>query len=162
MEGKIFSAIEPSLSQMGFEIVRVKIMRGRGEVLQIMLDRVDGTPITISDCEKASWQVSATMDVEDPMEEKYRLEISSAGLDRPLTRDKDFHNNIGKMIKLVAYQAIEGRKRFTGVIEAVNEGILLLQVTGYEKLVEINLQNIQEAAINSAPPKDKKLNSKKG
>lgn len=159
-EGKVLAAIEPSLSEMGFEVVRVKIMRGRGDVLQIMIDRADGAAITITDCEKASWQISAIMDVEDPIEDKYVLEVSSAGMDRPLTRVKDFCNNIGESIKLVSYHAINGRKRFAGVMIYADEHCLHLKVVEHDLPVQIELQNIQEASVIAAFPEGIKLNRK--
>ena len=147
VEGKVFAAIEPSLLQMGYEIVRIKVMRGRGDVLQIMLDRADGEPLTISDCEKATWQISAIMDVEDPMEERYSLEVGSAGLDRPLTREKDFLNHVGASIKLSVYHAISGRKRFTGRLMKFEDQKISLHVDGQDDVTLIDWHNVQDAFL---------------
>ena len=161
LEGKIFEMIEPSLQEMGYEVVRVKIMRGRGKVLQIMLDRMDGAPIAVEDCGKSSRQISSIMEIDDPIEDDYILEISSPGLERPLTREKDFLNSVGKQIKLLAYQAIEGRRRFSGVVEAFTDQTIHLKVSDANIVAEIKVQNVQEANLLEMEPSSKKVNKPK-
>lgn len=160
VEGKILSFIEPSLLSMGFEIVRVKIMHGRSDTLQIMIDRVDGQSISIDDCELVSRHVSIIMDVEDPIEEEYRLEVSSPGLERPLTREKDFINNVGKDVKLVTYTPINSRKRFSGKISSIDNTTLNLEVEGMVDYAYIELRNISECHITLPKIEDKKSKTK--
>lgn len=160
VEGKILSFIEPSLLSMGYEIVRVKIMHGRSDTLQIMIDRLDGQNISIDDCEIVSRHVSTIMDVEDPIEEEYRLEISSPGLDRPLTREKDFTNNVGNNVKLVTYTPINGRKRFSGKISSIDDTTLTLEVEGMMEHPSIELRNISECHLTLPKTEDKKSKTK--
>lgn len=146
-EGRILNAIQGSLLKMGFEVARVKIMKGRSETLQVMIERIDGKPITVGDCEYASRQISAVMDVEDPIDDKYRLEVSSVGLDRPLTREKDFYDNIGQAVKIIVYNGINGRRKFKGQMTNVEDKKVLVKVD--EEVFAISFENIQEANLVS-------------
>ena len=111
---RIVTIIEPSLAAMGFEVVRVLLRSGESLALQIMIDRADGDEITIDDCAAASRAVSALLDVEDPITDAYELEVSSPGIDRPLTRPKDFERFAGLEARIELRQAVDGRKRFRG------------------------------------------------
>ena len=110
---------ERVLGSMGFRLVRVKIMSGQGTSVQIMAERPDGT-LTIDDCEEIHDALSPVIDVEDPIKQAYRLEISSPGIDRPLVRASDFRRALGKEAKIeLAHAHASGRKRFRGLIRAV-------------------------------------------
>jgi ribosome maturation factor RimP len=110
---------ERVLSSMGFRLVRVKIMSGQGTSVQIMAERPDGT-LTIDDCEEIHDALSPVLDVEDPIKQAYRLEISSPGIDRPLVRASDFRRALGKEARIeLAHAHSSGRKRFRGLIRAV-------------------------------------------
>ena len=112
---QIEELIAPSLEAMGYEVVRVLIMGGADSpVLQIMAERGADGGMSIDDCAKVSRAVSAILDVEDPIAGAYTLEVSSAGLDRPLTRLKDFERFAGFEAKVEMEIPVEGRKRFTG------------------------------------------------
>jgi ribosome maturation factor RimP len=111
---RIVSVIEPSLVDLGYEVVRVLYRTSGRPVLQIMIDRTDGAEITIDDCTLASRTVSALLDVADPIAEAYELEMSSPGIDRPLTREKDFASFAGFEAKVELKQAVDGRRRFRG------------------------------------------------
>jgi ribosome maturation factor RimP len=118
LTNQLSALITPSLTAMGYELVRVRYQGGPGRAtLQIMLDRQDETPLTLTDCEQVSHHLSALLDVEDPIEGAYNLEVSSAGLDRPLTRLKDFVRWRGFMAKLETIHPIGGRRRFKGLLE---------------------------------------------
>lgn len=111
---RIVTIIEPSLVAMGFDLVRVALHGSDRPALQIMIDRVDGEEITIDDCATASRAISALLDVEDPIDDAYELEVSSPGIDRPLTRPKDFERFAGLEARIELKQAVDGRKRFRG------------------------------------------------
>jgi ribosome maturation factor RimP len=116
---RIAGLSERVLNSMGFRLVRVKILSGQGTTVQIMAERPDGT-LTIDDCEEIHDALSPVIDVEDPIKQAYRLEISSPGIDRPLVRASDFRRAIGKEAKVeLAYAHASGRKRFRGPIRAV-------------------------------------------
>lgn len=109
----------PVLAQLGFRLVRVKLMQQNGQVLQIMAERPDGL-MTIDDCETASQALSPELDVADLIANEYRLEVSSPGVDRPLVRVSDFARAIGHEAKIELTHPLDsGRKRFRGVIKGV-------------------------------------------
>jgi ribosome maturation factor RimP len=110
---------EPVLRDFGLRLVRVKISAGPGATVQIMADRPDGT-ITIEDCERASEGLSPVLDVEDLFAQAYRLEVSSPGIDRPLVRESDFRRAIGHEARIEMAVPVNGRKRFRGLLEAVD------------------------------------------
>jgi ribosome maturation factor RimP len=106
--------IAPSLEAMGYALVRVRLSGGGRPTLQIMAERIDGREMTVDDCADISRAVSALLDVEDPIAGAYVLEVSSPGLDRPLTRPEDFSRFAGHEAKLELADAVDGRKRFRG------------------------------------------------
>jgi ribosome maturation factor RimP len=112
---KIESMIGPSLAAMGYSIVRVAFTGGRTRpTLQIMAERNDNAGMTVEDCETISHTVSALLDVADPIDSAYQLEISSPGIDRPLTRRADYERFAGFEAKIDMLRPIEGRRRFRG------------------------------------------------
>ncbi|HYF86287.1 ribosome maturation factor RimP [Azospirillum sp.] len=122
--GRIEQIITPSVEAMGYEVVRVQISGGQRSILQIMAERADGAPMTVEDCADISRSVSALLDVEDPIREAYTLEVSSPGIDRPLTRLKDFERFAGFEARLESRMAIDGRKRFKGMLKGVEDGLV--------------------------------------
>jgi ribosome maturation factor RimP len=116
---KIESMIGPSLSAMGYSIVRVAFTGGRRPTLQIMAERVDNVMMTVDDCATISHTVSALLDVADPIDSAYQLEISSPGIDRPLTRRADYERFAGFEAKIDMLRPIEGRRRFRGTLMGV-------------------------------------------
>src|ERR1700734_4023990 len=112
----------PVLRDLGYRLVRVKISSGASPTIQIMAERPDGT-ISIEDCENISVALSPAFDVEEPMAQAYRLEISSPGIDRPLVRESDFARAIGHEARVEMAVVIDGRKRFRGRITAVAPGL---------------------------------------
>jgi ribosome maturation factor RimP len=101
------------LQQLGFRLVRVRISGAEGCTVQIMAERPDGS-MTVEDCEEVSRALSPVLDVADPIERAYRLEISSPGIDRPLVRKSDFDRYAGHLVKIETEVPIDGRKRFRG------------------------------------------------
>jgi ribosome maturation factor RimP len=112
--GKIESMIGPSLEAMGYSIVRVAFTGGRRPTLQIMAERNDNAAMTVDDCATISHTVSALLDVADPIASSYMLEISSPGIDRPLTRRTDYERFAGFEAKIEMQRPVEGRRRFRG------------------------------------------------
>jgi ribosome maturation factor RimP len=110
---------EPVLADLGYRLVRVRISGLGGCTVQIMAERPDGT-MPIDDCEAASRALSPALDVADPLDRSYRLEISSPGIDRPLVRRSDFERHIGQEVKIEMGVAVGGRRRFRGRLAAVD------------------------------------------
>ncbi|MGI9352813.1 MAG: ribosome maturation factor RimP [Rhizobiaceae bacterium] len=119
LEAKIASIIEPEIEDLGYRLVRVKISGVNGTTLQIMAERPDGT-MNVAGCEDISRAISPILDVEDPIDRAYHLEISSPGIDRPLVRKSDFNTWTGHVAKLETRQLINGRKRYKGIILGVD------------------------------------------
>lgn len=113
--GRIAAIIEPSATAMGFALVRIMFTDGPNAVLQIMVDRLDGEELTVDHCAELSRTVSALLDVADPISQAYALEVSSPGLDRPLTRAEDFERFAGYVAKIeMRRPRPDGRRRFRG------------------------------------------------
>ena len=113
LAARVAAIAEPVIENLGFRLVRVRVASTDGCTLQIMAEREDGT-LSIEDCEAVSRALSPVLDVADPIEQAYRLEISSPGLDRPLVRRSDFERHTGHTIKVEMAIAVEGRRRFRG------------------------------------------------
>lgn len=127
IDRRLAEIIQPVIEDMGYELVRVRLQGGKTSLLQIMADRPEGG-INVDDCAEISTMVSATLDVEDPIEEAYTLEVSSPGIDRPLTRLKDFATFEGYESRLETTQPIDGRKRFKGVLAGVEGDEVLINI----------------------------------
>ncbi len=125
--GQVAGLIEPALGDLGFRLVRVRIMGRDEQTLQIMAERADGT-MTIADCELVSRQISPLLDAHDPIAAAYNLEVSSPGIDRPLVRPSDFEVWAGHEAKVELAELLDGRRRFRGTIEGFENGELRLEV----------------------------------
>jgi ribosome maturation factor RimP len=112
---RVASIVEPVLDGIGYRLVRIKISGLEGCTVQIMAERPDGT-MTIEDCETVSRTLSPVLDVADPIERAYRLEVSSPGIDRPLVRRSDFERYAGNRVRVEMAVAMEGRRRFRGLL----------------------------------------------
>lgn len=120
LEARIAAIVEPVANDLGYALVRVKVMPENGCTLQIMAEDANAR-FTIADCETLSKDLSPVLDVEDPIDREYRLEVSSPGIDRPLVRKRDFETYLGHEAKIELADMIEGRKRFRGTIAAVDD-----------------------------------------
>ncbi|MEO3414650.1 ribosome maturation factor RimP [Roseovarius sp. CAU 1744] len=127
IDRRMAEIITPVIEDMGFELVRVRLMGGKTHTLQIMAEKPEGG-IEVDDCAQISTAISATLDVEDPITDAYTLEVSSPGIDRPLTRLKDFEAFEGYEAKLETSELIDGRKRFKGVLAGVEGSEVLINV----------------------------------
>lgn len=127
MDRRIADIIAPTVESMGYALVRVRLMAGKTATLQIMAERPDGT-MEVDDCAALSRQLSAILDVEDPIAGEYSLEVSSPGIDRPLTRPQDFERWAGWTVRLETDDLIDGRKRFKGELRGVEDGEILVEI----------------------------------
>ena len=167
VEARVAAIIAPVLRPLGYRIVRVRLSGLNGLTLQIMAERADGT-MTIVDCEEVSRIVSPILDVEDIIERKYHLEISSPGIDRPLVRKSDFLRWQGHIAKIETNIMIDGRRKFRGTISDVGEDGFILKTDkaayGEALAVHILFSNVSDAhlvltddLIRDALAKDKAL-----
>jgi ribosome maturation factor RimP len=150
LAARVAAVAEPVLLGMAFRLVRIKISGEAGCTVQIMAERPDGS-LTIDDCEAISKALSPVMDIADPIERAYRLEISSPGIDRPLVRRSDFERAAGHVAKIEMRIAHAGRKRFRGTIRGVEgDGVRLERddVRDDEEAgVVLTLEDIGEARL---------------
>lgn len=126
LSARVAAVAEPVIEAMGYRLVRVRISGTDGCTVQVMAERADGT-LTIEDCEEISRALSPVLDVADPVDRAYRLEISSPGLDRPLVRRSDFERHAGHLAKIEMNVPVDGRKRFRGILQGVDGDTALLQ-----------------------------------
>jgi ribosome maturation factor RimP len=139
MDRRLADIIIPVIEGLGFELVRIRLMGGQTRTLQIMADRPDGG-IEVDECGEISTAVSAVLDVEDPIEENYILEVSSPGIDRPLTRLKDFEMWKGWEARLETTELIDGRRRFKGMLAGVEGDEVLIEIEEGKETLTIGLQ----------------------
>jgi len=139
--------IEPEVASLGYELVRVAMIGGSSDpTLQVMAERPDTRQLDLSDCEAISRRLSEWLDANDPIEGSYRLEVSSPGIDRPLTRLKDFSDWKGYDARLTLAEPHEGRKQFTGVLRGL-EGDLVLIRTKNDESHALSFSEISSAKL---------------
>jgi ribosome maturation factor RimP len=119
LEARIARIVEPVANDLGYSLVRVKLTQEHGLTLQVMAEDAEGR-FTIADCERLSKELSPVLDVEDPIDREYSLEVSSPGIDRPLVRARDFERHVGDEVKIELADMLEGRRRFRGEIVAAD------------------------------------------
>lgn len=130
---KLLNLIEPVVSGLGYELVGVEhLPQGHHSLLRIYIDNPEGG-VTVSDCEKVSRQVSTVFDVEDPISGRYSLEVSSPGLDRPLFQLADFERFAGREIKVQLAVPVDGRRKMSGKLVGVADGLITLEFEGETK-----------------------------
>jgi ribosome maturation factor RimP len=139
MDRRLADIVQPVIEGLGFELVRIRLMGGATRILQIMADKPEGG-IEVDHCGDISTAVSAVLDVEDPIEENYVLEVSSPGIDRPLTRLKDFEMWKGWEARIETTELIDGRRRFKGTLGGVEGDEVLIEIEDGKDTVTIGLQ----------------------
>ena len=127
--------IEPVVEGLGYEVVRVMTTGSVNITLQVMIERIDRKEITVEDCAKVSRGLSEMLDEKDPIAENYQLEVSSPGIDRPLTKLENFERFEGFEAKVESAVEIEGRKRFKGILKGVKGSNVMVDVDGVEYVI---------------------------
>ncbi len=138
MDRRMAEIVTPSIEALGFEVVRIRVMGGKTNTLQVMAERPDGG-IDVDECAQISNAISVLLDVEDPLEDAYALEVSSPGIDRPLTRLKDFETFEGYEAKIETTEMIGGQRRFKGVLAGVEDGEVLINLDDAHETVTVGL-----------------------
>ncbi len=123
LETRILAMIEPTAQGLGLDIVRIRVTGSRRPVLQIMAEKPDGT-VDVEDCAKLSRRISPILETEDPISGEYALEVSSPGIDRPLTRAGDFGKWAGHEVRIEVAYPVDGRRRFHGFIDGEQDGVV--------------------------------------
>lgn len=147
LETRLTDLIEPEARALGFDLVRVKLFGAAGDrTLQVMAERPDTRQLTIDDCAALSRRISDVMDEKDPIDEAYRLEVSSPGIDRPLTRLKDFDDWKSHEARIVLVEPIEGRKQLTGDLNGLEGDRIAIIVRGHG-LMTVGLDQVASAKL---------------
>jgi ribosome maturation factor RimP len=139
IDRRLAEIVSPVIEGLGFELVRIRLMGGKTRTLQIMAERPDGG-IDVDDCAAISTAVSAVLDVEDPVEDNYILEVSSPGIDRPLTRLKDFDMWQDYEARIETTELIDGRRRFKGRLAGTEGDEVLIEIEEAGEMVTIGLK----------------------
>jgi ribosome maturation factor RimP len=153
----ITKAVEPALSDMGYELVRVAINGAEMKTVQIMAERADRQDMTVDDCEKISHTASALLDVADPFNGRWVLEVSSPGIDRPLVKPADYDRFKGEEAKVELVNDIDGRKRFKGILKGIEGTKISMDFEGQE--ISFDFADVAKAKLTF---KDETLDNKKG
>ncbi len=132
---QLHELIEPAVMGLGYELLGLELMPGRGggSLLRVYIDSPEG--ITLDDCEQVSHQISGVLDVEDPIAGSYTLEVSSPGLDRPLFTPKHFQQHAGRRVRIRMQAPLEGRRRFKGELRGYRDGRVVVMEEGEERSV---------------------------
>lgn len=149
IDRRLAEIVGPVIEGMGFELVRIRLMSStKSKTLQIMAERPEGG-IEVDQCAAISTAVSAVLDVEDPIEDEYTLEVSSPGIDRPLTRLKDFETFEGYEVRLETNEMIDGRRRFKGELAGVEGDDVLVNIIdqGEEITIGLNYDWLSDAKL---------------
>lgn len=144
-EERISNLIEPSLDGLGYDLVRVQLNGQLRKTLQIMAERKDEKMMTLDDCEIISETLSAVLDVHDPIKERYALEVSSPGIDRPLTRPRDYQRNLGFEANITLTEAMDGRRHFKGKLVQADDDAVTIADEG--KTFTLPYQDIQRGKL---------------
>ena len=148
IEEQVHKLLEGTLSQMGYELVQVKMFgAGSGKTLQILADKTDGTKLLLGDLEKISKTVSSIMDVENVIDSRYHLEVSSPGLDRPLVKRADYEKHLGQLINVRLIRANDKGRKFKGTIVAASEDNFTFKPENFPENFVIDFLNVDSAKL---------------
>jgi len=139
IEQKITSIIQDTLMDLGFEIVKITLRGSSFKVVEILIDRLDGQKITVQDCRTASKNISALLDVEDIISDKYLLEVSSAGIERPLVKFEDYIRFSGSEVNIKLKESLNGQTRYQGKILKAEDNKIYLHIKGKDIIISFDL-----------------------
>lgn len=150
INAKIQNIIEAPLNSLGFSVVQIKFIEHAQPKLEILIERLDFVPVTVEDCMKANRTISTHLDVEDPIHKAYTLEVSSAGIDRPLIDVKDYTRFVGYKINIQTAVPFEGSKKFKGILDKVSESCVVIrsEIPKLEDVVEIAFEDIVKGKLD--------------
>jgi len=141
---KLRNIIKPAVEGLGYELVGIEFQGGTGNgLLRIYVDQADG--ISLGDCQAVSEQVSAVLDVEDPIAGRYTLEVSSPGLDRPLFEPQHFQRFSGHAVRIRLAAPLEGRRKWSGLLKGIENEWVVVEVEGED--VRLPLDAIEQARL---------------
>jgi len=144
LEEKLTEMLEPGVEALGFELVGIEFVRaGKHSILRVFIDHENG--ITVDDCADVSHQVSAILDVEDPISTEYNLEVSSPGMDRPLFKEKHYIESVGEVVQVRLSMPMGDRRNFKGKVLACEDGMISIEVDGQQ--FQLAVANIEKGNV---------------
>ena len=144
LEDKLTEMLEPAVEALGFELVGVEYVRaGKHSILRVYIEHENG--ITVDDCADVSNQVSAILDVEDPISNEYNLEVSSPGMERPLFKERHFAEAVGEIVQIRLTMPMDNRRNFKGPLLACENGMVSIEVDGQQ--FQLAVANIDKATV---------------
>lgn len=144
LEEKLTEMLEPGVEALGFELVGVEYVRaGKHSILRVFIDHENG--VSVDNCADVSHQVSAILDVEDPISTEYNLEVSSPGMDRPLFKEKHFQQAAGEQVQIRLAMPMDNRRNFKGTLLSCEEGVVSVDVDGQQ--FQLAVANIEKANV---------------
>jgi ribosome maturation factor RimP len=146
LDDRLAVIVAPTLEGMGYELVRVAVLGRDRPTVQVMADRADGAQINVADCEAISHALGAVLDVEDPIPGAWSLEVSSPGIDRPLTRVKDWNRYAGHLARAETAAPIDGRRRFSGTVLGADDDTARLRLDDGTEIA-LPLRGIRRAKL---------------
>jgi len=147
IDERILAFAEPIADDLGLTVVRVRVMAGKRKTIQVMAERKSDGLMEVGDCERLSRELSATLEVEDPISDAYVLEVSSPGLDRPLTDLRDFNTYEGYLARLELDRMVEGRKRFRGILAGTDGDTIEINLDNEDDTAQIPFAWVSEAKL---------------
>ena len=149
----IHELLEPGADALGYELVAVELTGGDTSIVRVYIDTPNG--VNVTDCSKASRQFSAILDVEDPISNRYTLEVSSPGMDRPLAKPEHFKKVVGDEVKIKMATLVDGRRRFTGQLVEATDEFAVVEVDGEQ--TELPYDEMDRACLlyTSPSPRDR-------
>lgn len=145
VEAKVEKLIAPAMDGIGYNVVRIELSGNKRKILQVMAERQDGANMTVEDCASISREVSAILDVDDPVAGAYSLEVSSPGIDRPLVRKQDFERFAGFDARVEMNLAVRGQKKFKGKLLGLHDDLVEIKVK--EETFELPFGDIRRAKL---------------
>ncbi|GGW89446.1 ribosome maturation factor RimP [Alteromonas halophila] len=144
LEEKLTEMLEPGVEALGFELVGIEYVRaGKHSILRVFIDHENG--ISVDDCADVSHQVSAILDVEDPISTEYNLEVSSPGMDRPLFKEAHFQKAVGEEVQIRLAMPMDNRRNYKGTLLACDDGVVSVEVDGQQ--FQLAVANIEKANV---------------
>ena len=144
LEDKLTEMLEPGVEALGYELVGVEFVRaGKHSILRVFIDHENG--ITVDDCAEVSYQASAILDVEDPINTEYNLEISSPGMDRPLFKEKHYEQSLGEVVQVRLTVPMNDRRNFKGKLLSCENGMINVEVDGQQ--FQLAVANIEKGNV---------------
>jgi len=145
VEETIWAIADPIVQEHGMELIEVEFVKEGAEwFLRIFMDKEDGT-VDLDDCESISRKISDVLDDSDPIEQEYRLEVSSPGIERPLRRLKDFQRFCGEKIQVKTFADVQGKKKMIGILQEASEEAIVVNMDG--EIITVPMKQIAKANL---------------